>query len=134
MAVEQLWSDEIIDRVAKLCGDRSIPYGYAIGQRKDLVDLLRAAAAERLEVTGSPTDIYAALCSDTNPDVFDLDKARIFWENLNWGLTVEKFTGELLIRLLEFTDLFRCIPPEIQSTEERLGLHTGGATSPVDTY
>lgn len=135
MTTEQLWSDTVIDRVAELCGNRSIPYGYAIGQRSDLVDLLREEAKKRLAVTGSPTLIYQALSNHTDTNELDLERARAFWNDVKWGLTVEEFLGELRDRILEFQNPFRRIPAEIQSTEEMLGINDAvDPHAPVSTY
>lgn len=123
MTTEPLWDDIVIARVAQLCGDRSIPYGYAIGQREDLVDLLRNAAKERLAVTDSPSSIYAALRSEADMDKLDTEKAQVFFDKLNWGLTVEELLEDLKIRILEYKNPFPKIPAEIQSTEEMLGIN-----------
>lgn len=135
MTTEPLWSDIVIERVSQLCGDRSIPYGYAIGQREDLVDLLRDAAEERLAVTDSPTSIYAALRSETDMDKLDPEKAQAFFDKLNWGLTVQELLEDLKSRILEYKNLFLKIPAEIQSTEEMLGINDAvDPHAPVDTY
>lgn len=135
MMTEPLWSDIVIERVSQLCGDRSIPYGYAIGQREDLVDLLRSAAEKKLAVTDSPTAIYAALRSEADMDKLDPEKAQSFFYKLNWGLTVQELLEDLKNRILEYKNPFPRIPADIQSTDEMLGINDAvDPHAPVDTY